>query len=55
MIRFGHYGTHCLDSSVSNKEVYVALCDATSKTQKWVWSYVNEERLRNYDNLDPKP
>lgn len=55
LIRFGHYGTHCLDASVGNKEVYVALCDSSSLTQKWKWSYTNEERLRNYDNLDPKP
>ncbi|XP_071535221.1 N-acetylgalactosaminyltransferase 6-like isoform X2 [Panulirus ornatus] len=55
MIMFGHHSVHCLDSSISNKEVFVSHCDINSKTQKWKWSFVNKERLSNYDNLDPKP
>ncbi|XP_063599413.1 N-acetylgalactosaminyltransferase 6-like [Penaeus indicus] len=54
-IRFGHDGTHCLDSSTINREIFVSRCDMTSQTQKWKWGFFNEERLRNYDNLDPRP
>ncbi|KAK3881948.1 hypothetical protein Pcinc_013650 [Petrolisthes cinctipes] len=55
MIHFGHYSGHCLDCSTSTLEVYVTHCDPTSSTQRWRWSYVNNERLQNYDTLDPKP
>lgn len=55
LIRFGAQASHCLDCSHSTKEVFVARCDMNSQTQKWKWSYVNEERCRNYNNLDPKP
>ncbi|CAL4093544.1 unnamed protein product, partial [Meganyctiphanes norvegica] len=55
LIRFGAQSSHCLDFSPSTKEVFVAHCDMTSKTQTWSWTYVHEERCRNYNNLDPKP
>ncbi|XP_064087323.1 N-acetylgalactosaminyltransferase 6-like [Macrobrachium nipponense] len=55
MILFGHPPSHCLDSSITTREVFVTMCDMNSPTQKWKWSYVNADRLRNYDSLDPKP
>lgn len=55
MILFGHPPKHCLDSSLSNREVFVTKCDMNSPTQKWKWGFVNKDRLQNYDSLDPKP
>ncbi|XP_018018147.1 N-acetylgalactosaminyltransferase 6 [Hyalella azteca] len=54
-IRFGQYGSHCLDANLATKELFVSACNEGSESQRWEWTYVNEERLKRYDILDPLP
>ncbi|XP_074650053.1 putative polypeptide N-acetylgalactosaminyltransferase 10 isoform X2 [Tubulanus polymorphus] len=38
--------SRCLDSNGDTKEIYIANCDANSKTQRWSFKTVNETELR---------
>ena len=54
-IKFGQYGSHCLDANLETRELFVSPCRQGTATQRWGWSFANTDRLHKYERLDPLP
>lgn len=39
---------HCVEADLPSQSVYVTKCDATKKTQRWNFGFVNETAIRNW-------
>lgn len=40
----------CLDFNSSTKKVFVNDCDPLKESMKWVWGFINQTAMKNWDN-----